>query len=85
MKAWGGRFGGPPDEASLAFGRSIDVDAELALDDITGPIAHVHGLERAGLPTGAETEPRVAGATAPLAGPPPGAPASRPGLPERAT
>ena len=28
---------------------SIDVDAALALDDIAGSIAHVHGLERAGL------------------------------------
>ena len=39
MKAWGGRFGGAPDEASAAFGRSIDVDAELPLDDITASIA----------------------------------------------
>ena len=51
MKAWGGRFGGSPDEASLAFGRSIEVDGELALDDVDASIAHVHGLERAGLIT----------------------------------
>jgi argininosuccinate lyase len=49
MKAWGGRFSEAPDALAADFGRSIDVDAELAVDDIAGSIAHVHGLERAGL------------------------------------
>ena len=49
MKAWGGRFSEAPDALAADFGRSIEVDAELALDDIAGSIAHVHGLERAGL------------------------------------
>ena len=64
MKAWGGRFGGSPDEASLAFGRSIDVDRELALEDIDGSIAHVHGLERAGHVSGDDAKQLVAGLTA---------------------
>jgi len=49
MKAWGGRFEGRPDPSAADFGRSIEADAELALDDIDGSIAHVTGLERAGL------------------------------------
>jgi argininosuccinate lyase len=61
VKAWGGRFSGAPDEVSSEFGRSIEVDAELALDDIAGSIAHVHGLERAGIVTPAEAERLVAG------------------------
>ena len=61
MKAWGGRFSGAPDEVSSEFGRSIEVDAELALDDIAGSIAHVHGLERAGIVTPTEAEGLVAG------------------------
>jgi argininosuccinate lyase len=61
VKAWGGRFSGSPDEVSSAFGRSIEVDAELALDDIAGSIAHVHGLERAGIVSAAEARELVAG------------------------
>jgi argininosuccinate lyase len=57
LKLWGGRFGagdeaavGPEEaERAAAFGRSVDVDAELALDDLEGSIAHVRGLGRAGL------------------------------------
>jgi argininosuccinate lyase len=49
VKAWGGRFSDEPDADAAAFGRSIEVDAELALDDITGSLAHVGGLQAAGL------------------------------------
>ena len=63
MKAWGGRFAGSPDEASAAFGRSIEVDAELALDDITGSIAHVGALRRAGVISVAEADALVIGLT----------------------
>jgi argininosuccinate lyase len=49
VKTWGGRFEGRPDPGASAFGRSIEIDAELALDDIAGSIAHVSGLERAGI------------------------------------
>ena len=49
MKSWGGRLEGRPDPVAAEFGRSIEVDAALALDDVDGSIAHVTGLERAGL------------------------------------
>src|SRR5829696_6024295 len=49
MRMWGGRFDEGPDERMADFTRSIDVDSELAVDDIAGSIAHVRGLERAGL------------------------------------
>ena len=51
MRMWGGRFGDEPDARMADFTRSIEVDAELALDDIAGSIAHVRGLGRAGLLT----------------------------------
>ena len=41
MRLWGGRFGDGPDARMADFTRSIEVDAELALDDIAGSIAHV--------------------------------------------
>ncbi|HYM84551.1 MAG TPA: argininosuccinate lyase [Candidatus Dormibacteraeota bacterium] len=49
MRLWGGRFAGANDPLVETFTRSVEVDAELAIDDIAGSIAHVHGLERAGL------------------------------------
>ncbi|HYL39943.1 MAG TPA: argininosuccinate lyase, partial [Candidatus Binatus sp.] len=49
MKAWGGRFEAEPDPLVADFGRSIEVDAELALDDLEGSAAHVGALERAGV------------------------------------
>ena len=72
MRLWGGRFraakGGDPaddeaaaDDAVAAFGRSIDVDAALAPDDLDGSIAHVRGLGRAGILTDAEVEALVGG------------------------
>ncbi len=51
MRMWGGRFDDEPDARMSEFTRSVDVDAELALDDIAGSIAHVRGLGRAGLLT----------------------------------
>src|SRR3954447_5202066 len=52
MRLWGGRFAEDGPDARMAeFTRSIEVDAELALDDIAGSIAHVRGLGRAGLLT----------------------------------
>jgi argininosuccinate lyase len=61
VKAWGGRFSAAPNELAADFGRSIEVDQDLALDDIAGSIGHVHGLERAGLLTPAEAATLVAG------------------------
>ena len=49
MRMWGGRFEGVSDERMAEFTRSIDFDHALAVDDIAGSIAHVHGLGRAGL------------------------------------
>src|SRR4051794_11076758 len=49
MRTWGGRFSGDTDARVTAFTSSISVDAALAGDDITGSIAHVHGLGRAGI------------------------------------
>jgi argininosuccinate lyase len=49
MELWGGRFSDATDPTVADFTRSIDLDRELALDDITGSIAHVRGLGRAGL------------------------------------
>lgn len=56
MRLWGGRFGEGPDSRMADFTRSIEVDSELALDDIAGSIAHVRGLARAGLVTADEAE-----------------------------
>ena len=49
MRVWGGRFEEDNDQRVADFTRSIEVDRELAADDITGSLAHVRGLARAGL------------------------------------
>ncbi len=54
MRMWGGRFDDEPDARVAEFTRSIEVDAELALDDLAGSIAHVRALGRAGLLTADE-------------------------------
>ena len=46
---WGGRFAAETDPLAADFTRSIEVDRALALDDLAGSVAHVHGLARAGL------------------------------------
>ena len=56
MKSWGGRFAAQPDASAADFGRSIEIDAELAMEDIAGSLAHVAGLLRAGVLTPAEAE-----------------------------
>jgi len=63
MRLWGGRFteDDDADERVAAFGRSIDVDRELALDDLDGSVAHVRGLGRAGILTDTEVATLVAG------------------------
>ncbi len=61
MRLWGGRFAAHSDEAVAAFGRSIDVDAALALDDLDGSVAHVRGLGRAGILSMAEVTTLVGG------------------------
>jgi argininosuccinate lyase len=54
MRLWGGRFTADTDQLAADFTRSIEVDRVLALDDLVGSIAHVHGLARVGLLTAAE-------------------------------
>ncbi|MBA2720198.1 MAG: argininosuccinate lyase, partial [Chloroflexi bacterium] len=61
MRLWGGRFAADSDKAVAAFGRSIEVDAELAIDDLDGSIAHVRGLGRAGILSADEVSSLVAG------------------------
>ena len=61
MRTWGGRFSGDTDERVAAFTSSIAVDAALAADDITGSIAHVRGLGRAGILTADEVAKLVDG------------------------
>ena len=61
MRLWGGRFAEPSDPRAADFSRSIEVDRELAQDDVTGSIAHVRGLGRAGLLSGGEVDRLVGG------------------------
>ncbi len=61
MRLWGGRFGEENDRRVADFTRSIELDRELAADDIAGSIAHVHGLGRAGLLTAEEVDELVGG------------------------
>jgi argininosuccinate lyase len=61
MRLWGGRFSEENDPRVADFTRSIDVDRELAVDDLTGSVAHVRGLGRAGLLTASEVKALVAG------------------------
>jgi argininosuccinate lyase len=58
---WGGRFEGVSDERMAEFTRSIDFDVALAVDDIAGSIAHVHGLGQADLLAAGEVETIVRG------------------------
>ena len=64
MRLWGGRFSEANDARVEAFTSSIDVDRELAADDLAGSIAHVRGLGRAGLLTDDQVAELVAGLTA---------------------
>ncbi len=61
MQLWGGRFSEENDPRVADFTRSIELDRELALDDIAGSIAHVRGLGRAGLLAPTEVDELVAG------------------------
>ncbi len=64
MRLWGGRFSEENDARAGAFTASVDVDRELAADDLAGSIAHVHGLGRAGLLTETQVAELVGGLTA---------------------
>jgi argininosuccinate lyase len=61
MQRWGGRFTDVTDERVVDFTRSIEVDAQLAADDLEGSIAHVRGLGRAGILAAPEVQALVEG------------------------
>jgi len=61
MRLWGGRFAEENDRRVADFTRSVDLDRELAADDIAGSIAHVRALGRAGLLTDDEVGELVGG------------------------
>jgi argininosuccinate lyase len=54
MTLWHGRFADGPAEELLAFTESLSFDRRLAFDDLVGSRAHVAGLARAGILSGAE-------------------------------
>ncbi len=49
MALWGGRFASGPDESVLKLSRSVDFDWRLAPYDVRVNLAHVAGLQRAGI------------------------------------
>ncbi len=61
MRMWGGRFAAETDPLAADFTRSIEVDRALAIDDLAGSVAHVHGLARAELVSADEEAVLVAG------------------------
>jgi argininosuccinate lyase len=58
---WGGRFAQDTDLLVQAFNASIDVDQELALDDLEGSIAHARMLGETGILDADETHALIAG------------------------
>jgi len=54
-RMWGGRFTGDTDLLVQAFNASIDVDRELALDDLDGSVAHATMLGETGILSREET------------------------------
>jgi argininosuccinate lyase len=61
MRLWGGRFAEENDRRVADFTRSVELDRDLATDDIAGSIAHVRALGRAGLLTDDEVGELVGG------------------------
>jgi argininosuccinate lyase len=51
---WSGRFGGGPAEELLSYTVSLSYDRRLAVDDLAGSRAHVRGLARGEILTGAD-------------------------------
>jgi argininosuccinate lyase len=64
VKTWGGRFEDAPDSTAADFGRSIETDVELAVDDILGSTAHVRALGQAGVLSDGEVEALLTGLAA---------------------
>ncbi len=55
MTLWATRMGAAPADEMMAFTASLHFDRRLAASDIEGSIAHVHGLEKAGIVTPEES------------------------------
>ena len=58
---WSGRFSDEPDPTAFQFGASFRFDKRLFEDDVTGSLAYVDGLVRAGVfsrPTPPSSRPR---------------------------
>ena len=53
---WSGRFSSEPDPTAFQFGASFSFDKRLFEDDVTGSLAYVEGLVRAGVFTAREAE-----------------------------
>jgi argininosuccinate lyase len=53
---WSGRFSGEPDPTAFQFGSSFRFDKRLFEDDVTGSLAYVEGLVRAGVFKAEEAE-----------------------------
>jgi argininosuccinate lyase len=60
-RMWGGRFTQDTDLLVQAFNASIDVDQELALDDLEGSIAHARMLGETGILSADESGALIAG------------------------
>lgn len=60
-RMWGGRFAEETDLLVQAFNASIDVDREMALDDIEGSIAHATMLGETGIVSAEEARALVDG------------------------
>jgi argininosuccinate lyase len=60
-RMWGGRFAATTDALVQAFNASIDVDREMALEDVDGSIAHATMLGEQGIVTAAEAAALVEG------------------------
>ncbi|CAN5829948.1 argininosuccinate lyase [soil metagenome] len=58
---WGGRFAQATDELVQRFNASIDVDREMALEDVDGSIAHATMLGETGIVSSEEADALVAG------------------------
>lgn len=60
-KPWGGRFSKPTDEVVETFTSSIEGDANIAMEDVEGSIAHATMLGEAGIIDAADAEAIVKG------------------------
>src|SRR5512139_752046 len=53
---WSGRFDEEPDASVFSYGVSLSFDRQLFEDDVTGSLAWVEALGRAGVLSGADAE-----------------------------